>query len=80
MTAALATSTTHTAKLTHNTEGGTTVLIAGVTQDGSLTLEMTAGSRLLDLRLDAQTARDWAAWITKYVPAPSQKVSSGDQI
>lgn len=80
MTAKLATSTTYTAKLTENAEGGTTVLIAGVTQDGALTLEMVAGSRLLDMRLDAQTARDWAAWITKHVPAPSQKVSSGDQI
>lgn len=80
MTAALATSTTHTAKLTENAEGGTTVLTAAVHRDGSLSLEMVAGSRLLDMRLDAQTARDWAAWITKHVPAPSQKVSSGDQI
>lgn len=80
MTTKLATSTTHTAKLTDNAESGTTVLTAAIHHDGSLALEMTAGSRLLDLRLDAQTARDWAAWITKHVPAPSQKVSSGDQI
>ena len=80
MTTKLATTTTHTAKLTQDCEGGTTVLTAAVNQDGSLSLEMIAGSRLLDLRLDAQTARDWAAWITKHVPVTSQKVSSGDQI
>lgn len=75
MTTKLATTTTHTAKITHGSEGGTTVLSAAVTPDGSLSLEMASGSRLLDMRLDRVTARAWASWITQHVP---QSVGSGD--